>query len=242
MKYGDAMSSVRRAAPIAIRYSRLRSFEPPVGELRSAKALSCETAVDCGAGSTAGATDPRGFREVLVEGAFEEAGERTVDAHHRVPPVIRVLRVTEPLIADARSPCERHPAVHDEDLPVRAIVQFLERVPARLAEETHAHAGVTEPVGPLTRNPVGAHRVDDQVHLDAALRRTFQRRRELLADASPLIDVGLETDPPPRRRDRVEHWRKELIAIGEHLITVAGAGRGAQKRGEVGGNLGSSAP
>ena len=128
---------------------------------------------------------PGGFREVLVEGAFEEAGERTVDAHHRVPPVIRVLRVTEPLIADARSPRERHPAVHDEDLPVRAIVQFLERVPARLAEETHAHAGVTEPVGPLTRNPVGAHRVDDQVHLDAALRRTFQRRRELLADASP---------------------------------------------------------
>ena len=59
---------------------------------------------------------------------------RTFDADHRVAPVILVLRVAQPLVVEADAAGEADASVDDQNLAVRAVVQFLERVPLRLAE------------------------------------------------------------------------------------------------------------
>ena len=108
----------------------------------------------------------------------------------------------EPLVVQPDAAGEPDAAVDDEDLPVRTVVQLLERVPLGLAELADLDAGGLRALLPLLRNLVGAHGVDDQLDDDAALRGRDERVGELPADGALVVDVGLEADAPLGARSR----------------------------------------
>ena len=84
----------------------------------------------------------------------------------------------------------------------------------------------------------GADRVDDHPHLDAAARGVLECRRETVGDGAGVVDVGLEADAPLRVVDGFEHRWKELVAVGEHVVDVAGAQIDAKKGGDIAGVAG----
>ena len=153
----------------------------------------------CAGGSTIGATGPRRFDEVLVERPFHQADDGPFDPDHRVAPVVLVLRVPEPVVVQPDAAGEADPAVDDENLAVGAVVQLLERVPLRLAELPDPDAGASQPLPPLLRDLVGAHRVDDELHLHAALRGGARTPAVNCSPTRPfVVDVGLEADASSR--------------------------------------------
>ena len=176
---------------------------------------------------------PGGVDEVLVERPLHQSRERSGDADHRVAPVIRILRVPEPVIADARAARERHFPVDDENLAVRPIREVVERIPARLAEAADARAGAAQLLDVILRHARRPEGIDNEIHLHAAACGRHERRGELLRDRAFFVDVGLERDAALCLTDGVEHRREELVAVGEQRVRVAARRLHSEQRRDV---------
>ena len=94
MKYGELMSSVRRAAAIDEQVEPLQ-IVAAAGRRAAQRPSRCRGARrdTCDGGSTIGVTGPSGFDEVLVERPLHQPDDGAFDADHRVAPVLVVLGV-----------------------------------------------------------------------------------------------------------------------------------------------------
>ena len=147
--------------------------------------------------------------------------------------MIGVLRVAQPMIGDAHAASERDLTVDDENLAMRTVVHFFERVPAWRIEVIELGTGTAQPLFMRGTDGDCANRVRNDRDLHAAARRALECGRKLIGNTAVTVDVGLETDPARGRLDRGEHWRKDLIAIGQHFVTVAARQVGAHEGGEI---------
>ena len=127
--------------------------------------------------------------EILVKRRLEHPHDRTLDADLRVAPVLRVLRVPQPVIRHPDSASECHGPVDDQNLPMRAVIQFLERVPVRGIEVDDIAPSLPQPLEMGVVHAAGADRVENHVHHDAAARRLLERVGELVGHATFVIHV-----------------------------------------------------
>ena len=79
----------------------------------------------------------------------------------------------------------------------------------------------------------GPHRIDRQLHSDAALRGALERVGELRRNRPRIVDVGFEADSLSRVRYGLQHHRKDLVAVREDVVPVAAREVGADERRQI---------
>ena len=125
---------------------------------------------------------------VLGERALQAADDRAAHADVRVAPVLGVLGVAGPLLGDADAADHPDPAVDDQQLAVRAVVQPPQRVGLGRAEARDAHAGVAHLVdqvaGPSSTLPTQSEQHVDLDALTGALGTAPRPRRGRCRPAS----------------------------------------------------------
>src|SRR5687768_17555192 len=192
---------------------------PPSGELQTtidvagpSGSLSCD--------STSGSTTP----PVSIRSAYLEV---------RVPPLLLFLRVLRPLIGDADAAEERHVAVDDQRLAVGPIVRLFDRQAADRVEPANAGTGRLE-ARDMLRIDLGPHRVEDEAHFGPPPRRRLERRGETPGNfTGAVVDIAFEADAMLCSVDGGEHGGKGGVAVGEHLVGVAGGHRVAEEPRQV---------
>ena len=148
------------------------------------------------------------------------AGPATAEV--RLAPVVLVLSVSEPLIADAGSAGEADAAVDDEEAPMRAVIQPGERVPGERVVALDLRARLLHALQILVVDSAAARPVEQDVDLHAGSRPFGEGLGELLPHLSRPVDVVLERDGPLRPPNGFEHRRKDLISVEEldHVVPV----------------------
>ncbi len=164
----------------------------------------------------AGALEP-----VLREGTLEPAHDGPAHPDVRVAPVVRVLGVAGPLLGDAHAAREADGAVHDQELPVRAVLEPLHRVRLGRAEEAHLHARVAHLAHELAVHPRRADGVEDHVALDPVARLLTERVRHLGGDVAAPVGVGEEVHRLLGPANRLEVRGEDLVAVDEDVRVVA---------------------
>jgi hypothetical protein len=135
----------------------------------------------------------------------------TGDAHLRVPPLVRVARVPEPLLGNPQAAGECDLSVHDQDLPVRPLSNFVDRKETDRPILAPPDAGLLQPV--LEVAELASPGVDQEADFDPPPRRLHHRLSELPARLVRLEDVGLQVDRFLRLPDRGCHRREDLVAV-----------------------------
>src|SRR5262245_46008833 len=82
----------------------------------------------------------RDLDPVVMKSCLHLGDSGPFDAIVRVAPVIPVLRIAGPEVRNADAAGEADPAVHDEQLAVRAVVEASERVPMGTVVALHLDA------------------------------------------------------------------------------------------------------
>ena len=144
-----------------------------------------------------------------------------VDAEVRVAPVLGALGPAAPLVGDADAAGEADRAVHDQHLAVRAVVQPPQVPPLGLVIAHDLHARTLHRVDAVGVHLRAADPVEQHMHLHARPGALGQRVGKLPADRFGPVDVGLEGDRSLRLPDRLQHGRKDLVAVEQHLDRVA---------------------
>jgi len=162
---------------------------------------------------------------VLLETAREVAHRRPLDAHVRLAPVVGILGVTRPLLADADAAREADSPVDDQRPPVQAVVDLVERVPVRRAKELHPRARRSPA---LDERVIDLHRAAERVEQDADLDPGDRALEQRLAEpgdrrAARPVDVAREVDRLLRGLDRCHHRQKDLVAVAQDLDPVSRA-------------------
>ena len=124
-------------------------------------------------------------------------------------------------------------AVDDENLAVRAVVDFFDRIPGRRIEFGDVATRLAQPVEVLLLHRAGADRIDDEVDQHTAPRRALERVGELVRDFTGIVDVGLEADSTTGGVDGLEHRGENLVAVGQDVEVVAARRVGAHERRHV---------
>jgi hypothetical protein len=114
--------------------------------------------------------------------------------------VVGVLRVAGPLVGDADAAGEADPAVDDEELPVRAVVEPAEVRPARRVVLLDLDAGRLQLLDQRLVHLREPTQSSSTCTLTPARARSARALGELLADRPRPVDVGLEVDRPLARR------------------------------------------
>ncbi len=230
--YGDWISIVFRAAPIASRYCSLMLLAPDIGLLHT----TIERA-PVGRGGNSRIERRRrqaaGFDPVLVERAFERADGGTGDLEMRIPPVLLVLRVAEPVVGDAHAAGERDVAVDDERLAMGPIVGVFEAEEAERIEPRQLGAGGLSSRSRALRLQRRPDRIEDDADDDAALGGARQGVDEAIADLAVVEHVGFEVDARPGGVDRRQHRRERLVAVVQDGVGIAACDRRADERRDV---------
>ncbi len=104
---------------------------------------------------------------------------------------------------------------------MRPVVELVEVVPARLVEALDVHSGGFHFIEQRLVHFSAAQPIEQDLDLDAGARSLGQRVGEFLADRTRPVDVGLEIDRLARMPDRIEHRRKDLVAVHKDLEAVA---------------------
>ena len=161
-----------------------------------------------------------GGRPRVEERAFERLDRRAFHsgpgveprdlAPERAGPERHLVEARVVLVREVPSADEREGPVHDDDLPVVALFQVLDRRRADDgARQTQLHAWPgAEARQERVRQADGAmeavQRIDDDAHRDAPRRRRGERGLHLGADVVVHRHVDLEVDAPLGARDGVE--------------------------------------
>ena len=173
--------------------------------------------------------DALGLEPVVHERGLELRHDRTFDPEVRVAPVIFVLGVAQPLVRHTGTAGEPHQSIHDQQLPMGAMIEVVELVPVEWSIEHDLDAGLPEPRDIITVDLVGAGPVDDDVRAHAGPGPIGERRGELAADRRRPVDVALEGDGTTCRADGREHRGKDLVAVIERRDLVARHEAGAEQ-------------
>ena len=112
----------------------------------------------------------------------------------RVPPMRRVLRMPGPFVRDADAAGEADAPIDDEQLAMRAVVESLQLVPARLVESAHLDARAFHFCDLAWIHLVAAEPVEQQVHVDAGACALREHFGECLADVAGPVDIAFEAD------------------------------------------------
>ena len=147
----------------------------------------------------------------------------------RIAPVLGVLRVPAPLVADPDAAGEADVAVDDQQLAMGAVVHAIEVVPAQGMELAHLHPGVAHLLELLLLHLVAADPVQQDVDLDAGAGPLGQGLGEVVADLARPVDVGLEIDGVLRAADRLEHRGEDLVPVLQRREAVAADDVGAEQ-------------
>jgi len=164
----------------------------------------------------------RRLQPVVVEDGLHLCDDRAFRLEVGVAPMIGILGVARPFVADAHAAGEADGPVDHQQLAMRAIVQLVERIPARRVKLPHFDAGVAHPAQQPLVHPRAADPVEQHMHFHAGPRPFGQRTGEGVADPARPVDVRLERDRPLRAMNGVQHGGKDLVAIQKHLEAVAG--------------------
>src|SRR5207253_8707769 len=92
------------------------------------------------------------------------------EAKMGVAPMIGILRVAVPFVSDADAAGKTDAAIDHEQLPVRAIVELVERIPARRVVFFDLDAGLAHGVEKTGVDAVAPYPVDQHVHVNALAR------------------------------------------------------------------------
>src|SRR5258706_14185237 len=96
----------------------------------------------------------------------------------------------EPAIVDAHAAGETNPAVDDEQLARRAVVDvWLDLPPVLAAVEVELHARVAQPLAIVVAEMQAAHAVEQRMDFYSGARALRQRVDELVADVPRRPDV-----------------------------------------------------
>src|SRR5262249_18069930 len=181
-----------------------------------------------------------GFEPVLGEAGLQARDQRALDAEHGVAPGRVYLLAVEPGLADAGAADEPRRAVDDEELPVRAVGEVLERVPARRLVPDDLAAGVAERGERAVGCREAAHPVEDEPDLHAGAGALDERVEEAPAHRVGAEDELLEVDAGARAGDRrdlrvveiggARHRRDAAAAVD---LCVGDAGEESQERGSI---------
>ncbi len=126
-----------------------------------------------------------------------------------------------PLVGDADAAGEPDPAIHDQEFPVRAVVEAPEVVPLEGPVHLDVDTGIAKLLQQRILDLYATHPVEHDLDFDARLRALGQGVRELSPDVARPVDVGLEVDGALCRADGFQHRRKDLVAVLQVGHTVA---------------------
>jgi hypothetical protein len=147
--------------------------------------------------------------------------DRSFDADVGLPPVARRAAVTRPLLAHARAAREADAPVDDEDAPVIAMVDPLDRQRIDGMVGGHVTARVLHQLPVLLRHAVATDGVQQHVDAHTGTAAPGQSLGHVARDVTFLIDEVGEGDRRLRLADRGEHRRKDLVTVQEDLRAVA---------------------
>src|ERR1044072_2240251 len=142
-----------------------------------------------------------------------------------------VLRIARPVIGDAGAAGKANNAVADQGLPVGPVVDASNGRETERVVPREMAAARLEDVENLLADARRTHRVEQDLHAYAALRRRGKRLRESESDLAGPVDISLDGDRVLRRVDRLQHRRIETITVVQQLDRVASGERNARGAG-----------
>ena len=170
-----------------------------------------------------------GLEPVVHERGLELRDHGSFDSKVGVAPVLRVLGVAQPLVGHTHPAGEPDAPVHDQQLPVGAMIEVVELVKVERTVEHHLDARLSKPLDVVLVDFLGSRPVDHDMRAHAGPGALGERRGELVSDRRRPVDVALEGDRPARRADGREHGREGLVAVVERGDLVAGHETGAEQ-------------
>src|SRR5215207_4185616 len=126
------------------------------------------------------------FHPVLAERSLQSVHDRAAHSHAEVPRPLAGFCIPEPVVSDAMSAGECHPAVDHGDFAMIAIVEDPDVVPASRMVCRELAACVFELLNDLVTYFLAATRVDENAHLDAGALPLDERGGQALPEDTVL--------------------------------------------------------
>jgi hypothetical protein len=135
---------------------------------------------------------------------LQAARERPGQLEHLIAPVLRILGMSEPLVADGHPARETNATVDNDRPPVIPAMEARPGAEFGHAELLDAAALAFQLVEQRVRRVASTETVEQHAHLDAVRLPFDQRRQHLIAEGAVLPDVHTEVDCLPGRADAFE--------------------------------------
>ena len=166
---------------------------------------------------------------VVQKGGLHLGYHGTLDPKVHVAPVIRVLRMAAPLIGDTNTAGKARVTVDDQNLPMSAIVDPCQGVPAQRVIPLDLDSRLLHAANHCVVDFFAAHPIQHHVDPDAGAGSLDQAPRQLRSDFAGPVDVGFKSDGARAGGDRPQHRGEDLIAVLQRCDGVAGDDRRSQQ-------------
>jgi hypothetical protein len=170
----------------------------------------------------AGENLTRALEPVLRETALLFQRRRTLHPNHDVAPGVGVLGSAQPVIRQPGATGESHLAVHNERLPMIAMVGATHRIPVDGPEPGELASARLQDLEYWFAQCGRANGVQQQFHRNSAAGFFGEGFRETTAYASIPENVLLHGDGTFGRFDSFQHLRKKFIAVIEESNLISG--------------------